>query len=603
MTLERGVSVQMKGTVVKIWINTLHKMYKKEEIEAILREASFDPNKAISPMEDISDQTVKEIISKIAGRYQISQEKLWYELGKDNIHTFYEMYPIFFKKSNMFSFLSSLNDIHQVVKRRIAGSKPAILNMEIVGNNTATLTYLSQRNMYDYFLGLLEGIKCFFKEKVDIKVLEKINGKMIVELQFAYQLRDDRTFRFSRLFTLGFLKKQSWKVLAFTLLLGLPTAYFLDNAMLSTVLTAGYAGLASFMLARPIGLIKEEIERLKQKNYVSARHINSGDEYEEIFNELIAYKMAFSEGFIDLSSMTGEMKSFSADLLAITKILQQNGNDLKGFIEDLYQMTSEQSDLMASNVTLLTQNAENINALSGQEINNKTEIEKAIQTTSDSFAKLKDTTDHLRAMKDKFEILKENSEKLNRKGSETEEIASFVSEIAFQTNLLALNASIEAARAGELGQGFAVVAEEVRKLAQNSEQAAVRIKENIFSLLQDIQTMTDDINVQNKILDKEVNSIQTAMDNAQKAKEEMDIVVVEMSGTAEKLEKQAYHLTEIVDKMKGLNQSSAENAEAAKSASSKVNNCSHEIEKMTADIRNFEAMTGEFNNMLSEYKM
>ena len=75
---------------------------------------------------------------------------------------------------------------------------------------------------------------------------------------------------------------------------------------------------------------------------------------------------------------------------------------------------------------------------------------------------------------------------LGSKSSEIGGIVNTISEIAEQTNLLALNAAIEAARAGEQGRGFAVVAEEVRKLAEQSDQAA----HSIESLILEIQTET-----------------------------------------------------------------------------------------------------------------
>jgi methyl-accepting chemotaxis protein len=97
------------------------------------------------------------------------------------------------------------------------------------------------------------------------------------------------------------------------------------------------------------------------------------------------------------------------------------------------------------------------------------------------------TTDVTNSLVERFTTLSDEAKSVN-------DVLSIISEIAEQTNLLALNAAIEAARAGEHGRGFAVVADEVRKLAERTQKSLGEINTIISILIQSIADSTDLMN-------------------------------------------------------------------------------------------------------------
>ena len=196
----------------------------------------------------------------------------------------------------------------------------------------------------------------------------------------------------------------------------------------------------------------------------------------------------------------------------------------------------------------------------------------------------------------------ETIQSLNESSKQVSSILNVITSIADQTNLLALNAAIEAARAGEHGKGFAVVADEVRKLAEQSQSSAKEIYEIVNKIQQDtestVQTMirvTDDVQAGVKVSNEAIEKFNLIYESTQKITPQME----EVSATAQQMSAAIQEITGTANEMVNIAQVNAAVSEQVAASAEEQLAAMEEISQSANDLT---SMAEELKEAISKFK-
>ncbi len=319
---------------------------------------------------------------------------------------------------------------------------------------------------------------------------------------------------------------------------------------------------------------------------------------------------AFNDMSSSLKNLIGKMSNMSHQVAASSEELTASANQSANTAVHIAERVNE----VNSNVTIqlddINAAKENVDVVFGdiEKMSDKTKL--VTQSSNDTAEAAQHGSELMTVAIQKMANIEKSVatsaevvKKLGENSKQIGQIVDAISAIADQTNLLALNAAIEAARAGEHGRGFAVVSEEVRKLASESQTSAEQIRDRISSIQNDtenavqaMQAGTNDVKEGTDAIREVGEQFQRIMQRVDGIKEQMDGIGVSMRTVSTGAEK-------IVAAVESINEVSQKTSEHTNSISNDTETQSASNEEIAAASQALAQLAVEMQDAIGKFKI
>lgn len=380
--------------------------------------------------------------------------------------------------------------------------------------------------------------------------------------------------------------------------------------VIAAILYIAIVVVSSLLIKRlmsPLSILTNRINKYSELNFVSEK---DDEKYNSRKDEMGLLSRSVNNLRSEISATVSVVKTQSRGMSTANSEFGEKFNgiaetikDVNKAVEEMAQGSTNQAGETAKaneNVTdigsVIDRNMESINALNAS-CDQMTEYAgRAVKTIGELVTSNTLTTDNI-------EHVTEQTIEANNSAQNIKEAVSLIQNIAQQTNLLSLNASIEAARAGEAGKGFSVVAQEIRKLSEDSENSAREIDEIAKELMDRSNENAEKMKVVNEYVTAERKTLDDTSESFNDLKNEVDKVYgncKEILAQTGKLGSLKDSVRDIVEQLAAI---SEENAASTEETSASMNALADTIVECLKETDSLESMSRALSEKADRFRI
>ncbi|MED3791362.1 methyl-accepting chemotaxis protein [Niallia alba] len=373
--------------------------------------------------------------------------------------------------------------------------------------------------------------------------------------------------------------------------------------IVSVALAVLFGLYISSMIVAPIKRLKALMEKggqgdfSERSSYIGKDEVGSlSDSYNTMADGM--------KGLIEMLSETSHhLASSSEQLSSSSEESSKASEHISETIQELAVGSETQMRLMESS----SEGIRSVNETTGSITERAKKVAETAEQTSDVSAegakRISEVTTQMKSINNNVASLAQSISTLESRINEIGDITKVITDISSQTNLLALNAAIEAARAGEQGKGFAVVADEVRKLAEQTAGSAEQITNLISQIQTDSKNTSLSMTTAANDVDAGINIVQDAGEAFKKIEgsvNELVILVEEVSGSLNQLKE---HTNTINGSILEVNSMASEAAASTENVSAATEEQVASMQEIAASSTSLAQLASDLQDKIKQFKI